>query len=189
MTPKYCGLTICAIAVAVSACATPPAPLRRPATTDDLLTNLKTALGDERLFDDDFYTEANLKQFFGGTEVTKIYVEEGKPTPFTIFSIKGFSAMVPPMPTTNGWALAGLLARVGTVTKDGQEHGAIVSVTGSLEVHSNAPNLEAKHVMNELGYPWVEDREAEGRAFMAIAREPFNPPAQPQHICNALCVE
>lgn len=186
---KRCDLVIYVLLVMIGACTTPPATLPTPTTTDALLTNLKTALGDERLLDDGFYTESNLKRFFGGTQVTKVYVENGKPRPFTRCYISGFSAMVPPMPLAGGRiSLTGLRADIVKVAGSGHEHGAII-VTGSLDFHSDADDLEAGHVMKELGYSWSEDREAEFNAFMAIAREPFNPPAQRQYIMHHIWSE
>ena len=98
--------------------------------------------------------------------------------------------MVPPLaPADSKIALPGLRADIFKVTSDGQEHGKIIRVGGVLSFNSESDHLEAKYVMSKLGYPLIEDREAEEKAFWAIAMEPFNPPAQPQHIMRYVWTE
>jgi hypothetical protein len=181
--------TLGAVLFAIAACATNARPLSSPTTTDELLSNLKVAFADDRLFDDAFYVEPTVKSFLGGTKVSQVYAKEGRP-PFTTFFIGGFDAMVPPMPWgTGGGALQGLRAEIFKVTSDGQEHGKIARVRVFLEIHSGDNHLEAEHVMGIFGYPWQEDREAENQVFIAITREPFNPPARTPYIVHCAWTE
>src|SRR5262249_48050817 len=43
--------------------------VKKPTTTLEILQNLKVVMDHDLLFREDFYTEDNLKQFFGGEKV------------------------------------------------------------------------------------------------------------------------
>jgi hypothetical protein len=68
--------------------------IKKPENILALLRNIKTAVNDELLLKEDFYTEINLSKFLGGTKFGKYPQNSGPHQPQ--FSIWGFGDICPP---------------------------------------------------------------------------------------------
>lgn len=157
--------------------------LTAPTTIGELLSSLRI-IAERRLWDrEDFYAEDTLKRLFGSQEIkvtiipdqnlsAQLFGFQGLLTPrpddATKFSGVEFFAHMhvkrPPLPTIRG-------ASQMFDYKTKRQFQAMISGT--------AQGLDFNTVVGIFGPGWRENRDAENERYMAIAREPVNPP-QPQ---------
>lgn len=114
------------IAALLAACASDqPGSLRleTPRSLSDLLVNVKQVTRSGVLLRDDFYTEENLRQVFGGQIVDiGVYQPNGRRTGATV---KGFPAWSELNGTAGGATDAVALSMVRSFTIDGEEQAAL----------------------------------------------------------------
>jgi hypothetical protein len=155
------------------ACAQPLDEATTPSTPAELVANIRFALNHDLLLSDDFYTEAYLGKFTGGT---KIEIAKEEKLHRLGVQVTGFPMLAPVR--LGNILLEGVEFQLGRTTAE----GGVERVIGVLSFHGTDRSLELDQIVGYLGSGWHEDQEAESQKFMAIAREPFNPPAKPSLI-------
>jgi hypothetical protein len=153
--------------------------LTPPSTVGELLGLIKT-IAERRLWDrDDFYTEETFRRLFGSQQVS---VTAGDNTLRVQFL--GFPNLFTPSPSNNT-APSG----VEIIASKHMTRPPLPEVQGAAQmwnyrtkrwfeatIWGTAQGLDFKTIVGIFGPGWRENREAENEIFMAVTREPFNPP-------------
>lgn len=151
-----------------------------PATVGELLKSIKL-VAERHLWDrDDFYTHETLTRIFGPEDI-RVMTVPGKNLEFQLYGFERFLAPQPGDP--NGLEGAEIFARkhvtrptLAPLHGASDEFNHMVSRQFTARFLGNAAGLDFNTVINIFGSEWKENIPAENEVFMAITREPFNPP-------------
>jgi len=155
-----------------------------PPTTISELLKLVSVIGERRLWDrNDFYTEETLKHLFGSQKIT-VSADPGQTLTLHLFGFQGLLSPRPDDPRK--------FAGVQFFARKHINRPALPAIQGADQMFNYknkrkfqamiagiAQGLDFKTVVRIFGPGWRENRDAENERFMAIAREPFNPPQPP----------
>lgn len=163
------------VMLAIQGCASPYQRTAKPASPESLVRNVALAVSDNLLLRDDFYTDDNIRLVLGAHETKMVFNETGgwlfgdrkESLPSYRYYIDDFSELTPATRIQ-----ADLIKFV-----DGQ--GAIKQVVLRMMFLSPDERLGMKNVLAIIGGNCIEDQKAESDLFMAITREPRNPPPKP----------
>lgn len=122
------------------------------------------------LLDWSFYDEKSLKEFCGCDHVVTSDITSG-----TRYYLSAFPNDLKPWNT-------GLPPRAAISVIESKSANKIQNARIDINFQGASVLLTSSAITRVLGDGWVEDRRAEEDQYMAIAREPFNPPAKTQHI-------
>lgn len=154
--------------------------LTAPTSIGELL-RLLNVIGERRLLDhNDFYTEETLKRLFGDQKI-RVSADPGKTLTFDLFGFRGL--LIP-------WADdSAKFTGVEFLALKHIKRPPLPPIQGSAQmsnyrtkrrfqamIYGSAQGLDFNTVVSIFGLGWKENREAENERYMAIAREPFNPP-------------
>ena len=151
-----------------------------PNTVGEILNTVKI-VAERRLWDrDDFYTEETLKRLFGSQQIKVTAVPEESLT----VQLFGFQGQLPARPDD-----ASQLSGFEFFARKHTKRPALPAIQGASQmfdyktrrqframISGTSQGLDFNTVVGICGPGWKENREAENELFMAITREPFNPP-------------
>jgi hypothetical protein len=120
---------------------------------------------------DDFFTQENLKRVFHAANVASAKINDGS---------EYFLADVPVQ--LDSWNPNAPARTVFIIQRSNSGATSII-----INFQGKSPSSNLKSLTNALGPDWIEDRDAENAEFLAVAREPFNPPARPVRIITYDC--
>ena len=159
-------------AFALSSCAAVEAPQTTPASGPDIVATIQEIVNRDDVSRDDFYSEKSLRARFGA-----------HPTIDAPGSGSGLHANIV------GW---GDLADGPSPPSTALQSGVYISISkyvartgsnaGGTECYLTADfkgfsaGMDFESVVSKLGPGWKRDKDAETERFIAITREPFNPP-------------
>jgi hypothetical protein len=185
----WVSISVGAIASALSSgCGNSPTPpnalvydgMTAPSTVGELLSTLKL-IADRRLWDrDDFYAEETLKRLFGSQQIQITTVPEESLS----VRLLGFQGLLPAKPGD-----ATQMSGFEFFARKHVKRPALPAIKGASQmfdyktkrqfqatIAGTSQGLDFNAVTGIFGPGWKENRDAENQLFMAITREPFNPP-------------
>lgn len=147
-----------------------------PASILALLKTIKGITDNDLFAHDDFYTEEHLKQLFGAAQTVKV-TQETTGSVGMYASIYKFGDLVPAELRSS--PVNGIYVDARKISKDDHRHLAEYVAALRINMYGITEGLDFKAVTGIFGEGWTENRQAENDKFMAITREPFNPPPPP----------
>lgn len=177
------------VPLAIQGCASPYERTAKPTSPESLVRNVASAVNGNLFLRDDFYTDDNIRLVLGAEETKAFFNEKGvrlfgdrkESFPSYRYFLSGFSAVIPPTPVRPG-VQTDLMKFI-----DGQ--GRIKQVVLRMTLASSDERLGMNNVLAIIGGNCTEDRKAENDLFMAITREPWNPPPKPFKIMACKTVD
>ena len=124
--------------------------VKQPKTPLELIQNIKFALDNELFLRHEFYSEENLRRFFGARNVTVI--ETTDPTGIASSSVD-FGEIVPSI-TSAGYVIPGVSFRGGV----GPNSTGKQAAAASFSIRAGGPDFYS--VQKIFGDTWIEDRSA-----------------------------
>ena len=130
------------------------------------------------LLQPDFYSDERLKQYFGPNRISRRKIPSSD-----IVSISRRELKPDLRDKSNPYGMEGFDVIFYRTLQDGQLTEVKFSLTALLGKYAG---LTYEDVKNLFGAAWQEDKEAEERLFLAITREPWNPPPkEPTHVMGS----
>lgn len=173
------------ITLAVQGCTSPYERTAKPTSPESLVRNVALAVSDNLLLRDDFYSDDNIRLVLGAHETKIFFNETGgrlfgdrkESLPSYRYLINDFPEIVP-------------ATRIqGDLIKFVDSQGAIKQVVLRMTLSSSDAQLGMKNVLAIVRGNCTEDMKAENDLFMAITREPKNPPPKPFKIMACKSVD
>ena len=173
------------VMLALQGCASPYEHAAKPTSPESLVQNVALAVSDGLLLRDDFYSDENIRLVLGAREIKTSFNETGgrlfgdrnEKLPSYRYFLNDFPELVP-------------AARIqGDLIKFVDGHGSIKQVVLRMTVGPPDERLGMKSVLAIVGGNCAEDQKAENDLFMAITREPWNPPPKPFKIMACKSVD
>lgn len=159
-------------------CSSDRVMMATPSNVDELLLNIKYSVEHNIFMLEESYSEEFLKNTTSGNKVS---VKEFDVTRANISSrtyISDFPRMIEPIRMSKDWELPWVSLSIERKV----ERGKITLSSIDAIFQSKDASLSFEHITGIFGKNWTEDSKAENAKFMAVAREPFNPPAKPSLI-------
>lgn len=151
-----------------------------PADFDNLLDNIHGVFQRDDFLKKEFYYEGNLENLFGCAEVHSYPSNIDAPNKGETYYLTDFSSVALPPPPAPG--IPAIQVHLSRSFFDDGPNQRIAKVYFSLVMQSSDSRTAQEHIKEFFDYPWVEDPKAEQERFLAIAREPFNPPPKDHYV-------